>query len=147
MAPRVEINLARYHFRRVLGDLTVIGTWFKFRRQWRPCLVLIRTGDEGNDHISPAWVPISDAWRWEESIGDGRFVARDTIAKCAQLRLEHNIPNAVRIQGMIADHIGDLLHIPPFRELLEDLAPVAAEVTVTDRRTGRTREMEIRDDG
>lgn len=137
------IDLSLRHFTHTHGDIFVIGSWVVIDDRHRPCLILIRTGDEANDHCIPCIVTVDSAWIWSEDIGDPRQAARQAFQMLQALRLnEHDARNAIRVHSIINDHLGDLLTIPPYTPRLSE---VVAELVVTDNRTGKTREVEIRD--
>lgn len=143
---KATIDIDRYHFRRVLGDLTVIGTWIHIDDQWRQCLAIIRTGEELHEATTPCLITVDQAWLWSEApgIGDPRRAARIAREMLISLRMdENNINNAIRIASLIHDHLGDLLTIPPYSPV--EPAPVIAEVTMRDTDTGKVREVELRD--
>lgn len=138
------LDLTRRHFTRERGGITIIGTWISIEGRWRPCLALIRTGDEYSEHTVPCVVTVDKAWIWSEEIGDPREAAQTAFKFMEALRIDTNDKrNAIRLAMLIADHLGDLLHIPPFRP---EPGAVVAEVTMTERETGRVREVELRDD-
>lgn len=126
------------------GGITLIGTWLAQGDRHRPCMVIIRTGEEMHDDTIPCIITVDKAWIWSEEIGDPRQAARMSMQFAEALRLDvHNPKVVIRLTMTIADHLGDLLHIPPYQPR-ETTA--VAEMTVTDHRTGRTKEVEIRDD-
>lgn len=141
-----SLDLSRRAWTRVRGALTLIGTWMLNEdRRWRPVMAIIRTGDELTDHTIPCIVTMDKAWIWSEEIGDPRQAARIAHGFAQALRLdEHEPRTVVRLAMLIHDHLGDLLHIPPYVPDADD-ADVIGEATVTDRRTGATHELEIRD--
>jgi len=58
------------------------------------------------------------------------------------LRLDaFNPKTIIRLHGLVTHHLGDLLHIPPYVAPRKD--PIIAEVTVTNRETGKTHEVEL----
>ncbi|CAN7306192.1 hypothetical protein LJR231_001578 [Phyllobacterium sp. LjRoot231] len=138
------IDLSLRHFTHTHGDIFVIGSWISIEGRHRPCLILIRTGDENNEHCIPCVMTSDKAWIWSEAIGDPRQAAQMAAGFIQALRLnEHDQRNFIRIASIIHDHLGDLLHIPPYTAPQSE---VVAEILVTDQRTGKTREVEIRDD-
>lgn len=140
-APAIDLTRRAWTFRR--RDLTAIGTWIDIGRRWRPCLVIIRTGDELNDHTVPCVVTIDRAWIWSEDIGDVFAAAHMTAQFLHALRLDPSATNINRIRGLVHDLLGDLLTIPPRPPADKE---VVAEITVTDRASGRTREVELTED-
>lgn len=147
MTDQVTINLAEHAWKREFADFTVYGTWYQLGTRPRtPCLVIINAGEERNDHTSPFWVPISDAWRWEEVRGDPAFVAREAVAACIKLRRTPQASLLIRLQSLVHDHLGDLLHIPPFNPANHAPRNVIAEAIITNRSTGVEKHVELRDD-
>ena len=138
------IDLTKRAWTHSRGDITAIGTWIRTENRWRPCLVLIRTGEEYSDHTIPCIVTIDKAWIWSEDVGDARAAARTAFEFVRALRLAENDPRQpIRIGMLIHDLLGDLLHIPPY---VPDTRPEPiAEVTITDQ-AGRVREVELTDD-
>lgn len=138
------IDLSLRYFTHTHGDIFVIGSWVFMDGRNRPCLVLIRTGDEQSDHCIPCIVTVDKAWVWSEDVGDPREAARMAWEFIQALRLDENDQrNFIRIASIIHDHLGDLLTIPPYTPRLSD---VVAELTVINQRTGKITEVEIRDD-
>lgn len=136
------LDLSKRAWLKSHGDVTAIGTWIVIEGRHRPCLVLIRTAEEMSDHTMPCVVTVDKAWIWSEDIGDPRLAAHMAFGFAQALRLsEHDPHTIIRIAGIVHDHLGDLLHIPPYRPA--DNANVVAELTVTDRNTGKSREAEI----
>lgn len=146
MSAQVTINLAEHAWKRELADFTIYGTWYAFNGRSHPCLCIINRGEETNDHTSPFWIPISDAWRWEEVKGDPAFVARESIAACIRLRRTPQPSLLIRLASLVHDHLSDLLHIPPYDPSKFAPQTVIAEATYTHRATGQTLEVELRDD-
>jgi len=139
------IDLSLRHFTQTHGDIFVIGSWVELEGRHRPCLILIRTGDEGGEHCIPCVLSLDKAWIWSEDVGDPQAAARMAWRFMQALRMnEHDQRNFFRIHTIINDHLGDLLTIPPYAALRG--SEVVAELTVTDNRTGKTKEVEIRED-
>lgn len=141
----ISLDLSKRHWQHTHGDITVIGTWLAIEGAKRQCMVLLRSGDEKSDHAQPCIVTIDQAWVWSEQVGDPRKSARLAFGFAQAMRLnEHNPKTIIRIATIIHDHLGDLLTIPPYTET--DLAPVVADMTITNRDSGRVLEAEVRDD-
>lgn len=137
MSHMLDLSRRAFDFQR--GNITVIGTWVQLDfRRWRPCLVLVRTGEELREDTWPCVVTVDQAWIWSEEIGDPQRAAHQAMAFAQALRLGDTPQTVIRIASLIHDHLGDLLGIPPYQG--PDDEPVA-EVTITDRATGRTREV------
>jgi hypothetical protein len=143
-----SLDLTQRAWTREVGQLTLIGTWLweEEHQRWRPCMVLMRTGDERSDHFIPCVVTADKAWIWSEEIGDPRQAARIAFQFAQALRLDEHSPRVmIGIASLIHDHLDDLLHIPPLAAFDTDQGEVVAEAIITDNRTGQTREVEIRD--
>lgn len=136
------LDLSRQHFAYVKGDLTLIGTWVRTEEDWRPCMVLIRTGEEFSDHTIPCVVTLDKAWIWSEQVGDIVAAARTTAGFLDALRMQPSKANIIRIRSLIHDHLGDLLTMPPY---VPADRIVLAEITATDQ-NGRTIEAEVMED-
>lgn len=137
-APAIDLARRAWTFRR--RGLTAIGTWINTGQRWRPCLVIIRTGEELGEHTVPCVVTIDRAWIWSEDIGDIVAAAHMTAQFLHALRLEPSSRNINRIRSLVHDLLGDLLTIPPRPPTDKE---VVAEIIVTDRASGRTREVEL----
>ena len=143
----LSLDLEHYHWRRDLGEFTLIGTWLLDGKLNRPCMVIIRKGEFTHEATTPCIVPLDDAWLWEPKTGDPKQAMHYTWGYCEALRLDpNNFKNIYRIRSLIDDHLGDLLHIPPYSPPPDRKGNVIAEITVTDHRTGKTIEVERSDD-
>lgn len=136
------LDLSRYHFRRHKGEITIYGTWCRTRDDWTPCLVLIRTGEEARDITIPCIVTLDKAWVWDEHVGNMAAAARTTAAFIDALRMSPNKRDILRVLGIIREHLGDLLRIPPYQPAEQE---VIAEVTARGS-DGRVLEVELTDD-
>ncbi len=139
----VALDLTRRHFHRTLGDLTLIGSWvLNEDERWRPCLAIIRTGDERCEHTVPCVVTLDKAWIWSQEVGD-MLQCADTVAGFLHcLRMNPTKRNIIRIASMVEDHLDDLLNIPPWEPIERE---VLAEITITDE-YGKQREVELTHD-
>lgn len=136
------IDLSKRAWTRHTKGLTLIGTWVVNEDdRWRPCMAIIRTGDEYNPAVVPCIVTMDNAWLWDERIGDPRRAAHHATIFADALRMEITPDNLILLAIVIGDHLDDLLHIPPFSPFSTN--KVIAEVTITDRTTGRAREVEL----
>jgi hypothetical protein len=138
-----RIDLTKRAWTRTIGELTLIGTWLyqSEHMRWRPCLVLMRSGDEKSDHCIPCVVPLDNAWIWDERIGDPRTAVRTVHEFLAMLRLTQDPRNNIRIASLIHDHLDDLIAIPPYPY---GEGALLGELTMTDS-NGRVVERELRD--
>lgn len=151
----IELDLDRHHFKRTVRGITIIGTWLIDHDRNRPCMVLIREGEELKTQV-PCVVGLDEAytfdipWRWED-YDDGvdyRGHPQQAWATARlfaqQLRLdEHDAKTLSRIGDLIKDHLGDLISIPPYRS--PDEGRVIGEAILTNRTTGTEREIEVKD--
>lgn len=129
--------------RDVCGGLTLIGTWILSEGRQRPCMVIMRTGEELNDHTVPCVVRMDQGWIWSEHVGDPRRAARLAFQFAQALRMNvHDSKNIIMLGTLIQDHLDDLYHIPPYTPARDPVA--VGEVSMTDSR-GRTVEKEIVD--
>jgi len=114
MMTRPALDLSKAHFKRVKGDLTVIGTWLIGNDAPEPALVLVPSHAEGFERVTPCVVPLSAAWIWSEESGDPVHAARQsyTFAKALNVSAE-NVYTCMRISSLIRNHLGDLVAMPP----------------------------------
>jgi hypothetical protein len=143
----ISLDLSRRAWSRVLGNLTLIGTWLRggaIGDAWRPCLVIVRTGEEFN--AVPCVVPMDMAHVWDcrTGKGDPATAARTAMMFTKALRLDDGqaMKQAMRIATVIADHLDDLLSMPPAPP--DNDAPVVAEAIITVNETGERFEATMR---
>lgn len=141
--PQPVLDLRKYHWRRDHAGISFIGTWYRNEdRRHRPCMVLIRAGDERNRACQPYIIPLERAWIYEETIGDGAQAARGLIEMAKSLRMEPDPAGLRELHGYIASHLGDLATIPPYRHDNEHVA----DIFMRNRETGKLIEVELRGD-
>lgn len=139
-----SIDLSHRHWLIVRGDITVIATWLhQGIDSHRPCIVLIRTGDERSEHCAPYVITVDNAYVWDLSPASIPLAHYQTIKIAQQLRLSEDKRTFMRIAMLVHDLLDHLLIIPPYQPRDSE---VVAEVTMTNRATGKTKEVEIRDD-
>lgn len=139
------LDLTKRAWTRTKGPITLIGTWIRNGDdRWRPCMVLIRTGDEGSDHLWPCVITMDKAWVWDTRIGDHQQAAETLSGFLDPLRLPPNTSAINGLFNLIHDHLGDLLTIPPYPAEFQQ-GEVVAEAVITNHTTGKTREVELRD--
>lgn len=138
-----SIHLAHRSWSRTRDGVTAIGTWLHEDGRQRPCMVLIRAGEEGHDHTDPCVIPLEGAWRWSEDIGDGAFAARQIAHFVQKLRMSPSKRSFIRLGMFVHDCLDDLLTMPVRGPGMPNA--VIAEVTITDH-DGRTQEVELVDD-
>lgn len=142
----ISLDLNRRAWSRVLGNLTLIGTWLRgdaIGDAWRPCLVIVRTGEEFN--AIPCVIPMDMAHVWDDRSGKGdpHFAARTALNFIRALRLDDSNPvmQAQRLATVVADHLDDLLSMPPAPP---SEAPIVAEAVITVNETGERFESVMR---
>lgn len=135
------LDLTRHAWRRTLGDITLYGTWFG--PQHEPVLVLIPTYRQHHEKTTPCVVPLANAWKWDEMMGDPIGCASTCSEFARHLGLDpYSIITAQRIASIIRDHLGDLLNMPP--KPTEGRVAVA-DAFITDA-SGKRIHMEVTDD-
>lgn len=137
-----SIDLTKRVWSHERRGIVAIGTWlFDIEGRNRPCMVLIRAGEEYSEHTIPCVVTVDKAWIWSEEIGDPAEAARTAFSFTQALRLnEHDPREVIRLSMFINDMLGDLLTIPPYVPTARE---TVADVVVTDAATGRSHEREI----
>ena len=141
---RLALDLSKRAWTRERAGLTLIGTWLLNEdRRWRPCMAIVRTGEERSERTFPCIVTMDKAWIWSEEVGDAAQAAQMAFQFAQALRLDEDPRTLGRLAILIADHLGDLLSIPPRPP---EKGAVIGEVTVTDSATGKEREVELSDD-
>lgn len=141
------IDLSKRHFSsdaNTLG-LTVIGTWLIDNDRNRPCLILIRRGEEGNDHTNPCYITVDQAYMWSTE-ENNPFLARgvrEATHFAGVLRLSFDPSTIRQIVLLVENHLGDLLSIPPYHRVKGDVVGVAV---IRDQDGNVIKEVEIRDD-
>lgn len=134
---RPALDLTRYHFRQRHGDITVYGSWWLAEDSGpRPCLVLIPTNKQSWEKATPCVVMLDQAWVWSEEIGDPVHAAKVAMQFVDMLGQPPSPKSAFRVRGIIIDHLGDLLAMPPMPEAMR-VNTVIGEAKVTARETGR----------
>ena len=102
------IDLTRTHFKRELGDLAIYGTWLwnDDQETEEPCLVV--TSRYKIKGFRPFVVALSAAYKYNEP-GYLAAVARELAITLGS----DSIVTAHKIATLIADHLHDLLTMPP----------------------------------
>ncbi|SFV31298.1 hypothetical protein SAMN05216456_1296 [Devosia crocina] len=141
------LDLDQRHFTTVKGNLTLIGTWVSTDDGVAPCLCLIRTGEEFSEHTVPCVVTLQSAFLFDRSSHKhypdwARKAALMAFGFAEALRIGVTPQSAQRICELIEDNIDDLFGIPPYRVPILTDNEAMAEVTITDRNSGkRVREV------
>ena len=141
---RLALDLTRYHWRHERGDLVVYGSWWLADDSGpRPCLVLLPTRRQSWEKAKPAVVLIDQAWVWDEKIGDGARAARLASEFAIGLGLDERNPNTlIRIRSIIADHIGELLMMPPMPAEMRHVEQMG-EMQISELETGKKHVIEV----
>jgi len=139
------LDLTLQHKTLTFGPITAVFTWSLHNH--RPVLVLIPTFRRSTvNRVQPCAVPIDDAWRFDEQIGDPRRVADTTAAFTVALGgAPGDSRMAMRIYDIIQNCLYDLLTMPP--RPIRDTSEIVAEAVATDIETGKTIEAEIQGNG
>lgn len=147
MELQANLDLSEYHFKRPVlmgGILSAYGTWWHDEGKHEPCLVILRAGEEGSPYTVPCVVLLKDAWKWSEEAGMPGYGHKWATRFAATLRFnENDLKTVFGVLSIVRDQLGDLISIPPYRRL-KDLDPVSADVTIRDRDSNRSKEIEIR---
>lgn len=139
--PDLDLTKRVWTFRR--HGVRAIGTWIRLDDRFRPCMVLIPADREYDSRLTPCVITVDRAWIWSEEVGDPAQAAFTAIQYATTLGLSANDNRTVmRLAMFIADHLGDLLSIPPYPK---DDQETVAEVTMREVNSGRTIEAEIRE--
>lgn len=136
---KYALDLTRYWHKQQHGDITAYFTWYGENDE--PALVLVPTYRQHHERAVPCVVPLANAWKWDETIGDPRGCAQ-TCYKFADLLGLDKLSSMTcqRIASIIRDGLGDLVSIPP----KPTERRVAADVIITDA-SGRQRHAEVID--
>lgn len=142
----ITLDLTQRHFVHSRGVLTAIGTWVRLASGWEPCLALVRTGEEKGESTWPCVITQTKAWIFEERTGDGARAALILHSFLGPLRLSDEPRNMFALHSLVHDLLDDFLKIPPFPPGSDENKPIAlADLTITDKRTGRTVETVLTD--
>lgn len=134
---RYALDLTQTHFVKDRGDYTLYGSWVG--NSARPCLAILpKNLREG--HL-PLVITVDDAWKWNPDDQDARpeMNAKMIDAFLAVNNFERGPFKAMAVIGLVHDHLGDLLAIPPKKLNLE----VVADALRTDA-DGNVTHKEIR---
>lgn len=143
--PAIDLNI--FHDRFARGDVIVWLTWVFRAKRHEPCIVLTpKTALTSHERVIPCIVPLGQAYLWSEEVGEERHALGMAAVFAANLGFNPENPkNAIKIAGIIRDYLGDLLTIPPRPADLP--RETAALMTIDNRTTGKTLEMEVKDNG
>lgn len=139
-----SIDLAVRKFARRRGEITAVGTWLHIDGKVIPCMALFRAGEETAEFTRPSIITNDRAWIWSEQIGDEAETTRQCLLIADALRLGNDEVSLRRIRTFIHDTLDDLLKIPPYPPAGAPRNAIA-EVTVTNKATGRSHEVVLND--
>lgn len=121
------LDLTRYAFKHVRGDLIVFGTWAfnEDKEDTEPALAIIPAGSLQG--VRPALIGLSAAFRYL----DAAYCAR--MAHAFALGFGRtSISDALKVGNLIHDHLGELVGMPP--DPTEEYVAGEAKVTHGDGR-------------
>lgn len=110
------LDLTHYVFKHARKGITIYGTWVATENGHRPCLALIRQGEEQHRHTIPCVLTLEKAYAFDQYVGNQSVGAAILIEFLEKLRLEPTRQNAFLIFSLINDHLDDLLSMPPYAE-------------------------------
>lgn len=139
------IDLTRQHFRRVLGEFTVIGTWLGADREdMEPCIVLmpthrnplVFTQDGALVRARPCCIALSAAFKYD----DPSYLVLRAGQFLQAMGFDITASRAYRLAEIIHESLDDLCKMPELPPVVGSY--VGAEATLTDE-SGRKRTAEI----
>lgn len=141
---RPALNLARFHRQFTHGDVTAFLTWYG--PDLEECVALVPTFKFGiSQDFMPAVFLISEISIYAEGyLGDVREAIWNLRIAAAGLGLDDNPMTIMRLRSIVAEHIDDVLRMPPERP--RENEEWRATISATDRNTGETTELRILDD-
>lgn len=135
-----DLRISHATYRR--GDVLVWLTWNQ--NTGEAAMVLTPRVDRiHHERIIPCVIPLSRAWAWAEETGDEGDIVINAALFAANLGFNpNNLNNIRKVIGIVRDHLGDLLTTPPRPR---DHHEVAADMIITDNRTGKEIHREVKD--
>lgn len=139
---RHVLNLDNRSFTRVLGDLTLIGTWYGADiDESEPVLCLVPTYrinmfDGVSIRSKPCCVALSAAYLYD----DPRYLLAKSREFCVMLGFSEDMQRVHKIAEAIHGSLQDLIQMPP-RPVIGSIA--GAEATLTDMDSGRQSVTEL----
>lgn len=104
------IDLTHCHFRRVVGEFAVFGTWLKIGKDSEPCLVITpQRMFEGK----PAVIPLSSAWKYSQMAFADPQVVANQVRQFAIGMNKDSLPQVIALTDLINDCLSDLISMPP----------------------------------
>lgn len=138
---RPVLDLTVRHFTRVLGDMTIIGTWYGASlEESEPVLCLIPTFRvliAGENRGKPCCVALSSAHLYDQPY----YLLQRSMEFSKAMGFEDSMARTNKIAEAIHGSLLDLIKMPP-RPVLREF--VGADATITDG-MGRQRTVEIID--
>jgi hypothetical protein len=104
--------------------LTIVGTWVRIDRRWRPCMAIVRASGE----MRPCVIPLERAWQWSDLIGDPRGCAERILLRLGIDPL--NPDNVDKLISLVNSRMGDLVTMPPRPADAEEHAAPVAELAI-----------------
>lgn len=143
MSRKHFIDTSVYDFKRVHGDITVIGTWMgEAMEDSQAALVLMPTHRPcklmGQLRAKPGVIPQSDAYLYREP----DYLLSRSLAITEGMGFDISATRVLKVRDIIIDALVDLIKIPP-RPVLE--RRVVADAVIVDS-TGRSTHAEVHDD-
>jgi len=130
------IDLTHCHFRRVVGEFAVFGTWLKIGKDSEPCLVVTPVM-QGTRSIKPAVIPLSSAWKYSQmAFADPKVVAHQ-VRQFAIGMNKDSLAQVIALTDLINDCLSDLISMPP--DPRERLVVADAEIVID----GKKRTIEV----
>lgn len=130
------IDLTHCHFRRVVGEFAVFGTWLKIGKDSEPCLVVTPVM-QGTRSIKPAVIPLSSAWKYSQmAFADPKVVANQ-VRQFAIGMNKDSLAQVIALTDLINDCLSDLISMPT--DPRERLVVADAEIVID----GRKRTIEV----
>jgi hypothetical protein len=135
-----DLRISHATYRR--GDVLVWLTWNQ--NTGEAAMVLTPKMERiHHERIIPCVVPLSRAWAWAEETGDEGDIVVNAALFAANLGFNpNNLANVRKIIGIVRNHLGDLLAVPPRPR---DHHTVVADMIITDNATGKTKHIEVKD--
>lgn len=136
------LNLDNRSFTHVLGDLTVIGTWYGADiNECEPVLCLVPTFrinmfDGVSIRSKPCCVALSAAYLYD----DPRYLLRKSMEFCDLLGFSNDSSRVNKIAEAIHGRLQDLIEMPP-RPVIGSF--VGADAILTDQDSGRQTTHEL----
>jgi hypothetical protein len=137
---RHALDLTKYTHKQVHGEMTLYMTWFSEDgtvEDAEPCICIIPTrGKLG--HFRPAVIALSAAYKYDIP----EVLANNSREFAKTLGLGDRPNTVFKIATLIHDHLLDLIKMPP--KPVENVV-VGADAVITNKETGKSIEIEVKD--